>query len=503
LELGTVEILYKNRNISSPEVSIILLDWSCRESFHSLTYLKNQTVERRQYEIIWIEYYNRHSPEIGVGLKEAQEAGQAPIVDQWIVMGMPRNVYFHKHLMYNIGIVSGRGKIITLCDSDAMFTPTFVESIIKSFGEDRNIVLHMDEFRNNDSRFYPFNYPSVEEVVGHGCINWRDGKTTGLLDNVDPLHSRNYGACMAALREDLIDIGGADEHIDYLGHICGPYEMTFRLVNAGKREVWHEKEFLYHVWHPGQAGQGNYLGPHDGRHMSTTALKVRRTGRMLPLVENRGVQMLRFKSDIVASDQIFDRALPRKIEHWEIARVEKRNKSLLKSLWKLSWEVFWKPFKIGNLFMEKPGVALRIADTLLKMLFGGLFEGKKPFKRTLREVYRKYLLITNINKYNDYAINKCKILVRKLVAANIHEVALYGTDDVAGVFYNLITHSPVKINAVYDDSGGERWLGFDILTLDHIKGFNDHVVVPNLVGAERKVELLKGMGLREEQIILI
>jgi hypothetical protein len=90
-----------------------------------------------------------------------------------------------------------------------------------------------------------------------------------------------------------------------------------------------------------------------------------------------------------------------------------------------------------------------------------------------------------------------------LVAANIHEVALYGTDDVAGVFYNLITHSPVKINAVYDDSGGERWLGFDILTLDHIKGFNDHVVVPNLVGAERKVELLKGMGLREEQIILI
>ena len=177
-------------------------------------------------------------------------------MDQWIILGMPSNVYFHKHLMYNIGIVSGRGKIITVCDSDAMVAPTFVESIIESFEEDRNIVLHMDEVRNIDKKFYPFNYPSIEEVISEGCINWKDGKTTGLLDQEDILHTRNYGACMAALREDLINIGGADEHIDYLGHICGPYEMTFRLVNAGKKEVWHQEEFLYHTWHTGQAGQG-------------------------------------------------------------------------------------------------------------------------------------------------------------------------------------------------------------------------------------------------------
>jgi len=65
-----------------------------------------------------------------------------------------------------------------------------------------------------------------------------------LLDKADPLHTRNYGACMSALREDLVDIGGADEHLDYLGHICGPYEMTFRLVNAGRKEIWHPKNFF-------------------------------------------------------------------------------------------------------------------------------------------------------------------------------------------------------------------------------------------------------------------
>ena len=98
---------------------------------------------------------------------------------------------------------------------------------------------------------------------------------------------------MAALREDLIGIGGADEHVDYLGHICGPYDMTFRLVNFGKRELWSPEEFLYHVWHPGQAGDKNYLGPHDGKHMSTTALEARATGRIFPLVENPAIRLLR------------------------------------------------------------------------------------------------------------------------------------------------------------------------------------------------------------------
>jgi hypothetical protein len=76
----------------------------------------------------------------------------------------------------------------------------------------------------------------------------------------DIIHSRNYGACFCARRDLLIQIGGADEHIDFIGHICGPYDLTFRLINIGCKEIWHETEFLYHTWHPGQAGENNYLG---------------------------------------------------------------------------------------------------------------------------------------------------------------------------------------------------------------------------------------------------
>ena len=287
-----METVFRNE-IKKPLVSLILLDWSCRESFHSLRYLNQQTVARDTYEILWIEYYSRKAPQIAAEIKECEKKHKPLLIDQWVVIGMPDNACYHKHLMYNIGIVKSKGDIIVICDSDAIFSRTFIETIIKSFKKNPAIVLHFDEVRNNNKKFYPFSYPTIKEVLGDGCVNWKDGKTTGLWDKTDFIHTRNYGACMAAKREDLIAIGGADEHTDYIGHVCGPYEMTFRMVNRGRKELWHEKEFLYHTWHPGQAGDKNYVGPHDGRLISTTALSVLNSGRVAPLVENEAIKILR------------------------------------------------------------------------------------------------------------------------------------------------------------------------------------------------------------------
>jgi hypothetical protein len=288
-----MELLYERHLSKKPKVSLILLDWSCRESFHIFHYLNQQNVPRDSYEIIWIEYYNRRPPEIQTMLDDCERQSKPPILDQWIVMDMPEILYYHKHLMYNIGIALANGEIVTICDSDAMVRPTFIETIIKSFKDNSNIALHMDEVRNNDQKFHPFSYPSFEQVEGEGAINFENGTTLGLLDRKDPLHTRNYGACLCARREDLIAIGGSDEHLDYLGHVCGPYELTFRLKNFGRREIWHPSELLYHTWHPGQAGDGNYVGPHDGMHMSTTALETVKSGRIKPLLENNAIRALR------------------------------------------------------------------------------------------------------------------------------------------------------------------------------------------------------------------
>lgn len=299
----------------NPRVSLVLLDWSVRESFHLLHYLGTQTAERDDFEVIVIEYYSR----ISEAIRKFEDQ-----IDIWVVLEMPENCYYHKHLMYNVGIVLSRGEIVMIGDADTMVRETFIQSIIDNFERDPKVVYHIDQFRNMRRDLYPFNFPSFENVLGEGCINNGDGRTTGVLDDKDPIHNRNYGACMCARREDLIAIGGADQHIDYLGHICGPYEMTFRLTNHGRREVWALDEFMYHTWHPGQAGADNYLGPHDGRHMSATALEALTSGRVRPFLENGAIRLLRTGQGKTA-DEALDKLIDSKFyREWDVEFVERR-----------------------------------------------------------------------------------------------------------------------------------------------------------------------------------
>lgn len=259
-------------------LSIILLDWGVRESFHSLRYLQNQTASRDDYEVLWLEFYRRQPD----GLR-----AEAAAIDQWLVAGYDAEVLYHKHRLYNLGLLLAQGTHCVFCDSDAIFTPTFVEKTLAAFDETPRSVVHLDEIRNIDRRFYPFNFPEVRDILGRGCINWRNGRSAGLDDSLDMLHEANYGACMAASRDDLLAIGGADEHLDYLGYVCGPYDMTFRLQHHGLEERWLKDEYLYHVWHPNQSGfNTEYHGPHDGQFLSLRALESRALGRVQPLVEN-------------------------------------------------------------------------------------------------------------------------------------------------------------------------------------------------------------------------
>jgi hypothetical protein len=170
-----MEILFQSNRVTAPELSIVLLDWSCRESFHIFDYLSSQAVDRSKFEILWVEYYERREKEIEAAIRKSQLAGEHPPVDKGIILDMPRNLYYHKHLMYNVGIIASARRIVTFCDSDGIVTKNFVNSIIESFEQDRNIVLHMDQVRNSEKKYYPFNYPSLEEVTTMGKNNVVDG----------------------------------------------------------------------------------------------------------------------------------------------------------------------------------------------------------------------------------------------------------------------------------------------------------------------------------------
>lgn len=267
------------------KLSVILIDWKVRESFHAVDLLSRQTVPRDEYELIWVEWYD-HRP---AALKDE--------IDRWIVL--EKSGMYFKHAMYNEGLLASTGEIIVVCDSDAVFSPRFVESIIETFQRSREpIVLYLEEIRSDNKGFYPFrNFTWDEIMAAPGLMNWDEkrGLPRALTTTHDQIHTRNYGACFCARRSDVIAAGGFDEHPSYHNFMCGPYELGWRLVNAGFKEVWHEREWLLHTWHPWIRPDHDVVGHHDGRRINSLALEARRTGRTFPYLENpriRGVQQM-------------------------------------------------------------------------------------------------------------------------------------------------------------------------------------------------------------------
>lgn len=261
-------------------VSLVLLDWSCRERFHALDWLNAQDVPRGAYEIVWVELYDRVVP-------EAME--KADVVITCHQKGM-----YHKHAGYNAGLLASTGRIITVCDSDAVFPPDFITSIIRHFYPDggahepRPSVLMHYEQRTKST--YPDGLSSMEGI--------RDSTWIDLWPNA--------GACMSVRREDAFRFGAFDEHRSFRGYLCGPYDLGWRLVNAGVPEVWHDDSVcLWHFAHPdppASFGQSfsptlfaEMLQPHVDHH-ALKAVEAFSTGRVLPLKENGDVYRTRMRS---------------------------------------------------------------------------------------------------------------------------------------------------------------------------------------------------------------
>lgn len=486
-------ILFETNISIQPKLSIILVDWSCRDSFHVLDYLNSQTVPRDQYEIIWIEYYSCRSSQIEEKLRKSQQLNKPAVVDKWIVMEMPDDVYYHKHLMYNVGIIVSKGKITAICDSDAIVKPTFIESIIKAFEDNPDMVLHMDQVRNADKRFYPFNYPSIDEITGKGCINWVNGKTAGIFEKKDSIHVRNYGACMCALREDLISIGGADEHIDYLGHICGSYELTFRLINNGKKEVWHEEEFLYHVWHPGINGKNNYLGPHDGMNMSVTALDILKNGRVMPFVENDAIREFRLNGkNVISLEKLFTLAV-------SAERIRKWKKTPLKHY------LFWCFMPLAKSFLFKIKLFLNMVSVAIRQLRlkSKCNVGNKAMPKTLfLKFIMAFVFLKRMCKNNVYTIRTCHQTIRELRCSGIKEAVFYGAGNLTKVLYILAKEHSIEVKGIYDPLlAGRRFLGFEIKNDDAIKDYAGKVIVNYFNGINEKIERLQSLGIQRNNIV--
>jgi hypothetical protein len=264
---------------ASPKVSVVLLDWSCRESLHALDWLNQQDLPRQDYELIWIDLYDR-VPDLA--LRRAD-----------VVVTLSQKGLYHKHVGYNVGLLLARGQIVTVCDSDAVFPRDFVRSIATSFhdsqtGRLRSQVLMHDELRT--SQTYPQSLTDAEVLKDSAAWQWWE---------ITP----NVGACLSVPRDDAIRFGGFDECRSYRGYLCGPYDLGWRMVNAGIPEIWHDRStVIWHFSHPDPVGVNGFTPtlrrlfehsyPHVDLH-ALTAVEHFSAGRLLPNRENPEIHALR------------------------------------------------------------------------------------------------------------------------------------------------------------------------------------------------------------------
>ena len=215
----------------------------------------------------------------------------------------------------------------------------------------------------------------------------------------------------------------------------------------------------------------------------------------MPLVENPAIRMLRLKQDDIIYEPLLLQAIPEKdMENWRLEKLSRQK------------GVLW----VHEGVIKHPMVNLRLTMTFCKMLIKQFhmkvtkFSSKpKSLKDVLRKVSRAYGFLKNMSQHNANVFEKCKKCIEELASNNIYEIALYGTGDVAKVFYQVTLNSPLRIRAVYDTLDGKKFFNLNVIPIEEIKNQNGKIVVTALVGAEDKVEMLKKMGVTRENIIVL
>lgn len=495
------------------DLSLVLVDWSCRESAHILDYLERQTLPRERIEILWIELYDRRWSAVAERIAAARAAGRVSQVDLHASLGLPQNVYWHKHLAYNAGLLLARGRIVCICDADAMVRPTFAAAIVAEFDRRPNIVLHCDEVRNRDRGFYPFCYPDFDEATGPGCDAWVNGRPLGLCDPVDPLHARNYGACFAALRADLLAAGGADMHPDYAGHICGPYEMTFRLARAGKQEVWHPDEWLYHVWHPGEAGTQSFSGPHDGAQVSSRALQARATGRVEPWVEHPAVALRRELGRELTDEELLARLVdPAWLQDWRLDRLQaaaaKEATPPLAPVPPFGFRLEWhRRLRLAPLFARRvlKGLSLKRDARRMSPLPVAAPANRGEFSSRVRTAKSAAAFVRRHAARQRHWFARSWLNLCWLARRGDREIALYGRGEAAETLLSLARFLPLRVAGAcpFDPEAPDHAGTTPLWDERRLAAFAGPIVIASFVNSQAWLARLLARGIPRERVAIL
>lgn len=153
------------------------------------------------------------------------------------------------HADANAALLRARGELISLCDGTLVLPEHFAQSIVASFDDGQGVLSRPLLLQHR--------------LAGH---------------DPDPRRA----ACLSMRRIDALRLGGLDEHPHFAADAGAPFELGWRLINAGIEAGWHPRVTL---------DQARPL-PRSEAALAA-ALDALSSGRLLPLQENAAVRAAR------------------------------------------------------------------------------------------------------------------------------------------------------------------------------------------------------------------
>lgn len=209
---------------TTKRVSIIMVDGSFRESFHAVDYFAQQAFPADDYELIWVEYYDRVHPDLAAKLAAYPHARS-------LILG--RTGEYHSSYCFNGGLQAATGELILIPDGDLVVEPHFLQTVWEEHQTNDKLVMYIRRY----------NEPQAEH---------RDDWTLDHLKRVSRLtNPMNHGACLTVRKKWLLAINGYEQHpIFSTGFHSNDKDIYMRLSTLGLPVMWHPSLRLYHPWHP-------------------------------------------------------------------------------------------------------------------------------------------------------------------------------------------------------------------------------------------------------------
>jgi hypothetical protein len=211
------------------KISVIMIDGGFREYIFALEYFSHQDFPSNEYEIIWVEYYDRPHPDLkkypGVKVKTLNQKGM-----------------YHSSYCFNGGIKEAKGEVLVIPDADVMVEKDFLSTAYEEHSKNHELVMYFHRYCQTEEFFKENNF----------SFDYVKSTSRYLKSSIE-----NYGGCLSVRKRWLLEIGGYEQHRAFAtGNHANGKDVYTRLKNLGLYVKWHPHQYLYHPWHPGTGGVG-------------------------------------------------------------------------------------------------------------------------------------------------------------------------------------------------------------------------------------------------------